>query len=56
VRRHDAGDARFSLQVWGMLVFHLWHDWMAGWTGATDPVQQEANRSQALASAVANAG
>jgi asparagine synthase (glutamine-hydrolysing) len=54
VRRHDTGDARLSLQVWGMVVFHLWHDWMAGWTGPAR--QQEAIRSHALAGAVSTAG
>ncbi len=28
--RHDAGAADCALQLWGLLVFHLWHDWMRG--------------------------
>jgi hypothetical protein len=37
-----------------MVVFHLGHDWRVGWTGPGR--QQDAIRSHALASAVANAG
>jgi asparagine synthase (glutamine-hydrolysing) len=27
---HDAGAGETALQVWGLLTFHLWHDWMRG--------------------------
>ncbi|HEX2186895.1 MAG TPA: asparagine synthase (glutamine-hydrolyzing), partial [Chloroflexota bacterium] len=28
VTQHDAGAAERALQVWGLLIFHLWHDWV----------------------------
>ncbi|HEX2515217.1 MAG TPA: asparagine synthase C-terminal domain-containing protein, partial [Chloroflexota bacterium] len=30
VAGHDAGAGETALQVWGLLTFHLWHDWMRG--------------------------
>jgi asparagine synthase (glutamine-hydrolysing) len=31
VTGHDRGSAEAGLQVWGLLTFHLWHDWMRQW-------------------------
>jgi asparagine synthase (glutamine-hydrolysing) len=28
VSEYDAGAGEHALQVWGLLTFHLWHDWM----------------------------
>jgi asparagine synthase (glutamine-hydrolysing) len=28
VEGYDAGAGERALQVWGLLTFHLWHDWM----------------------------
>lgn len=33
VARLDAGAAEHALQLWSLLMFHLWHDWMRGWRG-----------------------
>jgi asparagine synthase (glutamine-hydrolysing) len=32
VGRLATGRDEYSLQVWGLLTFHLWHDWMRRWT------------------------
>ncbi len=29
----DTGAAEHALQLWSLLMFHLWHDWMRGWRG-----------------------
>jgi asparagine synthase (glutamine-hydrolysing) len=31
VADHDTGRGDHALQVWGLLTFHLWHDWMRAW-------------------------
>jgi asparagine synthase (glutamine-hydrolysing) len=31
VARQEAGAADHALQVWSLLTFHLWHDWMRSW-------------------------
>lgn len=31
IAQHDAGAAQHALQVWGLLTFHLWHDWVQRW-------------------------
>ncbi len=41
VARHDTAAAEHSLQLWGLLMFHLWHDWMRAWqvpTTTRDPI------------------
>ena len=35
VKRADTGTGDHALQVWGLLTFHLWHDWMLQWRAPT---------------------
>jgi asparagine synthase (glutamine-hydrolysing) len=41
VARQAAGIADHALQVWSLLTFHLWHDWMSAWRApeVSTPVQ-----------------
>jgi asparagine synthase (glutamine-hydrolysing) len=37
VERLSTGREEYALQVWGLLTFHLWHDWMRRWTPPAPP-------------------
>jgi asparagine synthase (glutamine-hydrolysing) len=41
---HDAGAASEALQVWGLLMFHLWHDWVGRWQAPDLPAAPPTRR------------
>ncbi|MBI3970101.1 MAG: asparagine synthase (glutamine-hydrolyzing) [Chloroflexi bacterium] len=45
IARHDAGAAEHALHVWGLLTFHLWHDWMRRWQAPEVRAEQPASAS-----------
>jgi asparagine synthase (glutamine-hydrolysing) len=52
VQAHDAGAGAEPLQVWGLLMFHLWHDWTRQWRAPDGPPAPPARRTEVAPVAV----